>query len=80
MIQKDHQKGTTPLKLLTLNMPTDDLENSNGASLGRDLLLVNKPWSVPRGTDLMSQGGKGTGKLLYIDQHIPKDSETRRKI
>ena len=32
-----------PKKLLVYNMPTDDVENTNGTNLGRDLLLIDKP-------------------------------------
>ena len=47
LIQKDPWKGTALNKYRPI---TDDVKNTNGTKWGRDLLLVNKPWTVPRGT------------------------------
>ena len=43
LIQKDPRKGTAPKQLQTHNLPTNDTENINSTSMGRDLLLANKP-------------------------------------
>ena len=44
-----------PKNLQTHNVPTYDMENTNGTNKGRDLLLANKPWIVPQGTERMPQ-------------------------
>ena len=40
-----------PQPLHTYNLPTYDEENDNSTNQGGDLLLVNKPRIVPRGTE-----------------------------
>ena len=59
--RKDHidpegpNQGNHPKQLQTHKMPTDDVENINSTSKGRDLLLTNMPRIVPRGTERMPQ-------------------------
>ena len=50
-------------------------ENTSGTNKGRYLLLDNKLWERER----LRQKSRGTGELLYIDQHIFNMSKTRRK-
>ena len=42
-----------PKQLQTHNQPTDHVENINSTNRGRDVLLVNKPQIVPRGTGMV---------------------------
>ena len=56
LIQKDSLKGTTPKQLQTHNVPTYDVENTNSTNKGGDLLLVNKPWTLPQGTKDTASG------------------------
>ena len=65
-------------QLQTHNLPTNDVENTNGTNKGKDLLLANKPWIVPRQKGC-HKGSRGTAELLYIDQHILNGNKTRRK-
>ena len=57
--RKDHidpkgSKQRNRSKLLqTHYLPTDDVENINRSTMGRDLLLANKPRIVPWGTEMM---------------------------
>ena len=55
LIQKDPTKRNRSKQLQTHNVPTDDVENTNDTTKGRDLLLVNKLQIVPRGTERMLQ-------------------------
>ena len=48
LTRKDPQKGTTP------NVPTYDMENTNGINNG-DLLLAIKPWTDPERMEGMVQ-------------------------
>ena len=63
----------------THNQPTKDVENITGVNKGRVLLLANKPWIVPEEQKRCRKGSRGTGELLYIDQHILNDIRTRLK-
>ena len=40
---------------------------------------TDKPRTLPRGIERMPQRTRSTGELLYIDQHIFNESQTRRK-
>ena len=69
--QRSHSK-----QLQNHNVPTYHLENTNGTNKGGNLLP---------GLFFEEQNGfrnetRGTGELLYIDQHILNESKTRRKI
>ena len=55
-------------------MPTYDVENTNSTNKGGDLLLVYY-WV----TEGVVQVDRGTGELLYIDQHVLNESQMRRK-
>ena len=48
-------KITTPKQLQTHNMPTYEVENVHGKNKRGDLQHVNKPWTVPRGTEMMQR-------------------------
>ena len=60
-LRKDHIDSkrspwrNRPKQLHSHNMPTDDVENTNGTDKGKDLCLANKPQIVPRGTEKMLQ-------------------------
>ena len=41
----------TPKQLQTNNVPTHDVENTNVKKKGKGLLLANKPWIIPWGTE-----------------------------
>ena len=51
--RKDHIDPKGPKQrnfseqLQTHNLPTDDVENINSTNKRRDILLANKPWTVP---------------------------------
>ena len=59
--RKDHIDTKGPKQrnrskpLQTHILPTDDVENINSTSKGRDLLLANKPWVIPWGAERMPQ-------------------------
>ena len=59
--RKDHidpkgpKKRNCPKQLQTYNLPTDDVENISGINKGRELLLTNKLWIVPWGTERIPQ-------------------------
>ena len=55
LIQKDPAQRNRLKPLMTNNLPTDDVENINSTNKGRDLLLANKLWIVPWGTERMPQ-------------------------
>ena len=71
--RKVHPDPERPLKkscsqqLLIHNMPTVDVENTNGKNEG-DL-----------GFDIKDTAREQEEQEIYIDQHIHKDSQTRRK-
>ena len=55
--RKDHTdpKRKRPKELQTTNVPTYDVENTDGTNKGRDLFLVNKPQILPWGTEWITQ-------------------------
>ena len=69
LIQKDPSKGH-PKQLQTHNLPTDDVENINYSLTSRGLF--------PDEQKSCCKGTRGTAELLYIDQHILNESNTRR--
>ena len=52
LIQKT-PKNEPPRQIQTNNMPTDDLENTKGRYLGKDLRYANKLRTVSRATERM---------------------------
>ena len=74
------QGAHAPLKQLqTGNLPTDVVENINSTNKGRGLLLANKPRTVPEVQKRCCKGSKGTAELLYINQDIINESNTKLK-
>ena len=67
---KRPSKRNRPKQLRIQNVTTYDMENTNDTNKERNLFLANKTLVVPWGTERMLQRSRGTGKLLYIDQHI----------
>ena len=65
-----HSEPKVPTKmnkfkeLQTHNMPTNDVENTDSRNSGRYILLVNKPHTLPRGTERMLPGNKGKGRAI----------------
>ena len=57
--RKDHidpegpNQRNRPKQLQTHNLSTDDVENINSTNKERNLLIANKPWIVPWGTERM---------------------------
>ena len=47
---KDNPDPERHQKWNRANVPTDEMKNANGTNKGGDLLFVNKPWAVTRGT------------------------------
>ena len=70
LIQKDPIKGTTPKKLQTHNLLTDDVENINSTNEGRDLQLTYKPRIVPWGTERMPQRIQRHRRVTLPDRKI----------
>ena len=66
-----HQLVGGTKQLQTNNVPTDEVESTNGTNKGGDLLLANKPQTAPWGTERMP--------LLYSDQHILKEAKKKKK-
>ena len=69
-------KRKSPQQLQSNNVPTDDMENTKGTNKGDS--------QISHGVFLEEKKGyrkwiRGTGEQLHIDQHIFKDTETRRK-
>ena len=54
------------------------MDYTNSTNQSGYLLFANKPRTVPRKTEKLQQGTSITG-LLYIDQHILKETKTSRK-
>ena len=71
-IQKDPSKGTTHKQLQIHNLPTDDVENINSTNKGRNLLLPNKPWIIPRGTERMLQRTQRHSRVTLHSSVHPK--------
>ena len=55
------------------------MQNINSTNKVRELLLANKPQIVPEEQNGFRKRSRGTAELLYIDQHILSESQTRRK-
>ena len=55
--RKDHPdpKSLPKKQLLTHNVSTDDMENTNGTNLGGDLQFAKKPRIVPGGIERIPQ-------------------------
>ena len=59
-----------PNQLYTHNVPTDDMENTNGTNYGEDLLLIEKPQNLPQRTERMLQGNQNhRGPTIYRATH-----------
>ena len=55
------------------------MKNTNGTNKRRNLLLANEPRIAFWRTERCCKGSRGTGEVLYIDQHIHNGSMLRRK-
>ena len=80
LIKKDPLKGTTPKQLQTHNVPTYDMENINSTNKGRDLLLTNKLWIVPCGTERMPQRIQRLRRVtLHRSAHLQQEQYQTQK-
>ena len=76
--RKDHidpkgpEQRNRPGQLQTNNLPTDHVENINSTNKERDLLLVKKPWIVPRETERMPQRIQGYRRVTLHRLAYPK--------
>ena len=55
---KKYPPKDPPQQLQTHNLPTDDVETTNGTNQGGDLLFVNKLQTFPRRTKRVLKGNK----------------------
>ena len=54
-------------------MPTDDVENTNGTNQG-DLILIDKPQNLTRGTERMLQENqRHRGTTIYVSTHPQRE-------
>ena len=51
------QERNHPLHLPTHNVPTDEVENTNGTNLGGDIRFSNKPWTFFQRTERLRTSG-----------------------
>ena len=65
---KRHQKKNYTQQLQMHNVPTDDVENTNGINKGWDFQLINKLQTVTRETERMPKGDQRN-----TDQDILKE-------
>ena len=68
-----------PNQVNTHKVSTNDVENTDSTNKRGDLLPIDKLWNIPWGTERMPKRTRGTGELLYIDQHTHSESKTRKK-
>ena len=69
-----------PKQLQTHNLHTDDVENINSTNKRRELLLANKLWIVPQGTERMPQRTQSHGRLtLYRSAHPKREQDQTKK-
>ena len=84
--RKDHSdtKGpkqrNRPKQLQSHNLPTNVVENINSTNKERDLIFAKSRGLFPDEQKGCCKGSRGTAELLYIDQHILNEKNTRRKI
>ena len=76
--RKDHIDLTLSKEPLqtTHDLPTYDVENTNGTNKGRELRLANKPRIVPQGTDRMFQKNQRHRRATW---HILNESKSNWK-
>ena len=85
--RKDFLDPKRPLRrnrfqqLQTHNVPTDDVENTDGTNYSGDLLFGNKPKTVPRITERMPQRNEMEQKdLLYTNPNPQGEQNKTKKI
>ena len=70
LIQKNPSQRNRPQKI-----QTDDVENINSTNKGSDLLLANKPWIIPSGTERMPQKTQGHRRVTLHRSANPKQEQ-----
>ena len=77
--QKRPPKRNRPQQLKTFRVPSDDVENFNGTNQGGNFYSLISHGLFPEESKGCRMGKRGTDQQ-YIDQHISKESKTRRKM
>ena len=79
LTQKDPSKEP-PKQLQNNNLLTDYVENINSTNKEIDLLLANKPWIVPSGTEKMSRRIQRHGRvILHRSAHTKREQDQTEK-
>ena len=70
-------KRKHPQQQQTHNVPTDDVENTNGTNKGG---FANKLQTVPKEQKGCHKWTRATEELQYIDKYILKESKTKESL